>query len=87
MTSRRDFLLLRASDRTLEVSCEAMFMRLVDARVSGDADWRRRLAEDFARARRVRLHARGWMADADVAALLGPLISGVRERGGRVGGD
>lgn len=88
MTSRRDFLLGRAADDTLEVSCEALFMRLVDARLAGgSADWRDRLERDFDRARRVRLRARGWMADADVQALLRPLISRVRARGGRVERD
>ena len=85
MTSRRDFLLLRRADDTLEVSCEALFMRLVDARLHGRrADWEDRLAAEIDRAPRIRLRQSGWMADRDVRALLQPLLTVVRERGGRV---
>lgn len=85
MTSRRDFLLLRRADGVLEVSCEAIVMRLVDARLHGRrGEWKERLAAEIVGAPRIRLRQSGWMAERDVRALLQPLLRMARERGGRV---
>ena len=85
MTSRRNFLLLRRPDGALEVSCEALVMRLVDARLHGGrGEWKERLAAEIVGAPWVRVRQSGWMAEGDVRALLQPLLEIVRDRGGRV---
>lgn len=88
MTSRRDFLLLRRPDGALDVSCEALAMRLVDARAHGGLrEWKARLAAEIAGAPWVRVRQSGWMAEREVRALLQPLLEVVRDRGGRVEED
>ena len=68
---RRDFLLLRvAADREIELSCEQLYMRFVDAQVDGsEARLFATLATDLADVGRVRLVDRSWLASADFKPL------------------
>lgn len=63
--SRRDFLLLRpgADERTMELSCERLYMKFVDALMRGDvAGLFARLDEELRDVERVRLVDTGWLA-------------------------
>jgi hypothetical protein len=92
--NRRDFLRMGRSDPApgagpsaarLEISCEGLYMRYVDARSAGDA------AEPF-RWLEGRLHGVGalrladreWLAGDDLEQRLAPVLASFRARGGRV---
>ena len=83
---RRDFILLgRGRTRTLDVSCERLYMTFVEARMSGStAALLARLAEQSARARRVRLRETVWLACADFRSALKPVLDAFESRGGTV---
>ena len=84
--NRRDFILLgRGRARTLEVSCERLYMTFVDARVNGSADaLLARLAEQSARAHRVRLRETVWLAREDFRSAVMPILDAFKSRGGTV---
>ena len=84
--NRRDFILLGSGrTRTLEVSCERLYMTFVEARMNGSADaLLTRLAEQSARARRVRLRETVWLARDDFRSALMPVLAAVESRGGTV---
>ena len=84
--NRRDFILLgRGRTRTLEVSCERLYMTFVEARMNGStAPLLARLAEHSARARRMRLQETTWLAREDFRAALQPVLDAFESRGGTV---
>ncbi|MCY4029219.1 MAG: hypothetical protein OXH75_23235 [Acidobacteria bacterium] len=84
--NRRDFILLgRGRTRTLDVSCERLYMTFVEARMNGStAALLARLAEQSAPAHRVRLRETMWLARADFRAALMPVIDAFESRGGTV---
>lgn len=84
--NRRDFILLgRGRTRTLEVSCERLYMTFVEARMNGStAPLLARLAEQSARARRMRLQETTWLAREDFRAALQPVLDAFESRGGTV---
>jgi hypothetical protein len=83
---RRDFLLLRvAADREIELSCEQLYMRFVDARVDGSVPRLfSTLADDLSLVTGVRLVDRSWLASADLKRELDAVLVPFRARGGRV---
>ena len=84
--NRRDFILLgRGRTRTLEVSCERLYMTFVEARMNGSTPaLLARLAEQSARARRVRLRETVWLARDDFRSALQPVLDAFESRGGTV---
>lgn len=84
--NRRDFILLgRGRTRTLEISCERLYMTFVEARMNGStAPLLARLAEQSARARRMRLQETTWLARDDFRAALQPVLDAFESRGGTV---
>ena len=84
--NRRDFILLgRGRTRTLEVSCERLYMTFVEARMNGStAPLLARLAEQSARARRMRLQETTWLAREDFRAAVQPVLDAFESRGGTV---
>ena len=83
---RRDFLLLRvAADREIELSCEQLYMRFVDAQVEGSVSRLfATLAADLADVRRLRLVDRSWLASADFKRQLDTVLEQFRGGGGSV---
>jgi hypothetical protein len=88
MMQRRDFLLLRvAADREIELSCEQLYMRFVDAQVDGsESRLFATLATDLADVRRLRLVDRSWLASADFKRQLETVLEQFRGGGGSVSG-
>ena len=87
MIDRREFLTMRrAGDAaSLELSCEALYMRFVDARLSGTTEaLRSRLEAQLAGARRLRLVESRWLAREELKSQLEPLLEALRSRGGQV---
>ena len=84
--NRRDFILLgRGRSRTLDVSCERLYMTFVEARMNGSsADLLARLTEHSARARRVRLRETVWLARDDFRSAIKPVLDAFESRGGTV---
>ncbi len=84
--NRRDFVLLgRGRTRTLEVSCERLYMMFVEARMNGStAALLTRFAEQSARARRVILRETVWLARDDFRSALMPVLDAFESRGGTV---
>ena len=84
--NRRDFILLgRGRSRTLDVSCERLYMTFVEARMNGSsADLLARLTEQSARARRVRLRETVWLARDDFQSAIKPILDAFESRGGTV---
>ena len=84
--NRRDFMLLgRGRTRTLEISCERLYMTFVEARMHGStAALLARLAEQSTRARRVRLRESVWLARDDFRLALEPVLDAFESRGGTV---
>ncbi len=84
--NRRDFILLGGGGtRTLEVSCERLYMTFVEARMNGSADaLLARLAEQSVRARRIRLRETVWLARDDFHSALKPVLDAFESRGGKV---
>jgi hypothetical protein len=84
---RRDLLLLRLDPerRTLELSCERLLMKLVDADLDGTrAQIFARLSRELEDVSEVRLTDTEWLARADLARDLEPVLDRFRARGGRV---
>jgi len=82
---RRDFLLLRAGQPAV-LSCEQLFMRYLDARMSGggaDALFAT-LADDLRRAKRVQLADTAWLARADFKRELDRVLASFAAAGGRI---
>jgi len=63
--NRRDFLFLKVSGRDLVLSCEALYMRFLDARADGSMpSLFQSLAADLERTNEVRLTDTSWLSDA-----------------------
>ena len=84
--NRRDFILLgRGRTRTLEVSCERLYMTFVDARMHGStAALLARLANRSTEARRLRLRETAWLARGDFRSALQPILDAFESRGGTI---
>lgn len=83
--NRRDFLLLRAEGRTTVLSCEALFMRFVDAQNSGTLDQLfANLGRDLDQVTSVRLVDRAWLSRDDLRGRVEAVLDRFRARGGRV---
>jgi hypothetical protein len=83
---RRDFLLLRtAADREIELSCEQLYMRFVDAQAEGTVPRLFAvLAEDLSRVSTVRLVERSWLSSGELRTQLDAALESFASRGGRV---
>jgi len=84
---RRGFLLLRPSGDpvVIELSCEQLLMKYLDARVDGAAaDLFARLNEELRGARELRLVDTTWLAREDLRQRLEPVLDAFRARGGRL---
>jgi len=84
--NRRDFLLMRAGrESSLELSCERLYMKFVDAAVNGSTaelfDW---LDGQLRGVNQLRLLDSAWLASEDLKPQLEPLLASFRARGGRV---
>ena len=84
--TRRDFLLLRvAADREIELSCEQLYMRFVDAQVDGSLDRLfATLADDLSRVTSVRLVDRSWLSSAELSHEVERVLEPFTRNGGRV---
>lgn len=85
--TRRDFMTLRVdgAERVLELSCEQLYMRFVDARVRGATEpLFARLERRMREARALRLRDVAWLTDGELRAGLDPVIASFEQRGGRV---
>ena len=85
--NRRDFLLMRPGPRgaVLELKCEQLYMRYVDARLHGSTRLlmgriQRRLQD----AGELRMTDTAWLCDQDLRRDLDELVAAFRARGGRV---
>jgi len=82
---RRDLLLLRAEPRGIVLSCEALFMRFLDAENAGTVDRLfEHLARDLSQVGRVTLADPSWLSRADFRARVDAVLDAFRARGGRV---
>ncbi len=82
---RRDFLLLRPEGRATVLSCEALFMRFLDAENGGAVDQLfANLARDLDQTRSVVLVDRAWLSRDDLRAHVDTVLASFRARGGRV---
>jgi len=84
--TRRDFFLVGSGrTRTLNVSCQQLYMTFIDATVDGSTvaliD---RLQTDLAHASHLRLLETSWLARQDFKTMLTPLIDTFRAQGGTV---
>ena len=84
--NRRDFFLLgTGQSRTLDISCQRLYMTFVEAKMNGSADVLiERIKQESTRAHRVRLRETAWLARDDFNAALTPLLDDLRGRGGTV---
>lgn len=85
--NRRDFLLLKVSPTGKEIvlSCEALYMRFLDARSEGTTPQLfQNLADDLGRTRDVRLTETSWLSDEVFRSELEPLLETFRRQGGHV---
>jgi hypothetical protein len=84
---RRAFLLLRPrrGQRSLDLSCEWLLMKFLDAEAAGgSSDLFARLAHDLAQLDELRLTDTTWLAREDLAQRLSEVVEEFRARGGRV---
>ena len=84
---RRAFLLLRprGGQRSLDLSCEWLLMKFLDAEAGGTtSDLFARLAHDLAQLDELRLTETSWLAREDLAQRLNEVVAVFRARGGRV---
>jgi len=84
--NRRDLLLLRAGgERVVELSCEQLYMRLVDAQSDGTTG---RLFDDLAGGLRtittLRLTDASWLSCDELRQRLDPVLADFAESGGRI---
>ena len=85
--NRRDFLLLKpsTSGRGVVLSCEALYMRFLDARAEGTmSSLFQSLAADLERTSEVQLTDTSWLSDAVFKTELETLLEAFRRRGGHV---
>lgn len=85
--NRRDFLLLRTdrAGRSVELSCEQLYMRYVDSRLDGTtAELFERLDRDLRMVDVLRVVESTWLAHEDLKQQLDPLLASLRARGVRV---
>jgi hypothetical protein len=86
--NRRDFLFLKSSGRDVVLSCEALYMRFLDARAEGTTlSLFQNLAEDLEHTREVRLTDTSWLSDAVFRDELDRLLETFRRHGGQVIGS
>jgi len=84
---RRDFLLLRSEGRRTVLSCEALFMRFLDAENAGTIDQLlANLVRDLEQVDAVTLVDRSWLARDDLRMRVDAALDAFRARGGRVDG-
>ncbi len=82
---RRDLLLLRSERRGVVLSCEALFMRFLDAENAGTVDRLfEHLARDLEQVSRVTLADPSWLARDDFRARFDPVLDAFRARGGSI---
>jgi hypothetical protein len=84
---RRDFLLLRLAPGrdVVELSCERLLMKYVDAQADGSsADLFARLDRELAEIRTLRLTDTAWLARDDFRIGLGHILDRFRARGGAI---
>jgi len=86
VTNRRDFLLLRvAADRVIELSCEQLYMRFVDAQADRSVNRLfAALADDLSAVTAVRLVDRLWLSSPDLKRELDAVLERFTTRGGRL---
>ena len=83
--NRRDFLLLRSEGRSTILSCEALFMRFLDAEHDGTTDQLfANLARDLDQVSAVTLVDPSWLSRVDLRARVDAALGAFRARGGRV---
>jgi hypothetical protein len=85
--NRRDFLLLRPrhGQRSLELSCEWLMMKFLDAELDGStSDFFARLEHDLRQLDEIRLVDSLWLTRSDLVERLQPALDAFRVRGGRV---
>ena len=82
---RRDLLLLRLDGKATVLSCEALFMRFLDAENAGTVDRLfDNLAHDLSQVNEVTLTERSWLARDDFRARVEAVLDTFRARRGRV---
>jgi hypothetical protein len=83
--NRRDFLLLRAEGRATVLSCEALFMRFLDAQNDGTTDQLfANLTRDLDQVTSVKLVDRSWLSRDDLRARVDDVLGAFQRRGGRI---
>ena len=83
--NRRDLLLLRTQGRATLLSCEALFMRFLDAENAGTVDLLfANLTRDLEQVRSVTLVDAAWLTRDDLRARVDVVLDAFRARGGRV---
>lgn len=85
--NRRDFIFLKPGreTRSVELSCERLYMRYHDSHLDGTSrELFERLEKELEDVDELRLVGTAWLADADLGQRLEPLLDSVRARGGRV---
>lgn len=82
---RRRFLALRPGPPPREMSCETLYMRLVDARAAGTtAELLARIEGELAGAEELRLKDGAWLERGELKQQLEPAFESFRARGGRI---
>ncbi len=84
--NRRDFISAgRAGPATIDVSCERLFIRYLDAVGDGsEHDFLERTLADFSRARGVRLKDAYWLDKKNLRNALTPVLAEYKAKGGAV---
>ena len=84
--NRRDFISTgRAGPATIDVSCERLFIRYLDAVDEGsEHDFLKRTLADFSRARCVHLKEAYWLDKKDLRNALTPVLAEYKAQGGTV---
>lgn len=83
---RRDFFFLRTSNSgVLDVSCERLYMRYMNASLNGSTDeLLQRILKEFLSAQTIRLHQPFWLDHQDLSKALDPILGELRSRGNHV---
>jgi hypothetical protein len=85
IVNRRDFLLVRTEGRTTVLSCEALFMRFLDAQNDGTTDQLfANLTRDLDQVTSVKLVDRSWLSRDDLRARVDDVLGAFQRRGGRI---
>jgi hypothetical protein len=84
--NRRDFFLLGSRDRNvLELPCERLYMRYLDAQMEGTSEeFIQRTREELLCTRKIRLRDAFWLDRGDLGTALEPLLKEFRSRGGHI---